>query len=219
MNDLYKYLKNVPAINPNVAVSIAAKDDGVDTSDATVAADKLLEGVIAYGKDGQVVGTIPSRGLSTITPGREMKTIPAGVYLSGVQYIVGDDTLVPENIKKGVQIFGVTGEYEVVTENYLDPKTDEDLAWLNEKLSDTVQWSFPRKAIIGENHLLSFNRAAFTDIEDFKNQFVIECLPSGVPTDLTYKFNVLYNAEDDSLNNIIWVRFVVPSGLIYLTHK
>ena len=28
MNDLYKYLKNIPTINPNVAVSIAAKDDG-----------------------------------------------------------------------------------------------------------------------------------------------------------------------------------------------
>lgn len=111
MNDLYKYLKDIPTMNPNVAVSIAAKDDGVDTSDATVTADDILKDKIAYGKDGKVVGTIPSWGPATITPSDSINRIAAGQYIAGEITIPGSPNLKPENIKAGVEIFGVMGTY------------------------------------------------------------------------------------------------------------
>lgn len=43
--------------------TIAGGGDDIDTSDATVTADKLLKGVIAYGADGKVTGNI-----ETVTP-------------------------------------------------------------------------------------------------------------------------------------------------------
>ena len=47
----------------------------------------------------------------TITPGTNDKTIAAGLYLTGTQTIKGDANLVAGNIKSGVTIFGVSGEY------------------------------------------------------------------------------------------------------------
>jgi hypothetical protein len=48
----------------------------------------------------------------TITPGTSNKTITSGKYLTGTQTIVGDADLIPANIKKGVNIFGVNGTCE-----------------------------------------------------------------------------------------------------------
>lgn len=49
---------------------------------------------------------------ATITPGTTKKTaVPIGRYTTGTVYVAGDDNLVPENIKAGVTIFGVTGTY------------------------------------------------------------------------------------------------------------
>lgn len=49
---------------------------------------------------------------TTYTPTTSNQTIAAGTYCSGVQTIKGDVNLKSENIKSGVNIFGVTGKYE-----------------------------------------------------------------------------------------------------------
>lgn len=73
---------------------------------------QILSGYQAINEDGEVLtGTIASRGAQTITPGTSNQTIAAGQYLSGTQTIVGDSDLVAGNIKSGVNIFGVTGNY------------------------------------------------------------------------------------------------------------
>lgn len=75
-------------------------------------AAQILSGYEAINADGEaMVGTIPSQGAQTITPGTSAKTIAAGRYLSGAQTIAGDADLVPANIKSGVNIFGVSGSY------------------------------------------------------------------------------------------------------------
>ena len=49
----------------------------------------------------------------TITPSVNAQTIVPGTYITGFPLLIeGDANLVPENIKKDVSIFGVTGEYE-----------------------------------------------------------------------------------------------------------
>ena len=82
---------------------------GVDTSDATATAAQILLGKTAYVNGVKITGTIPSQAAQNITPGNRNKTISAGRYLSGNQTIVGSANLVAENIKSGVNIFGVVG--------------------------------------------------------------------------------------------------------------
>lgn len=80
--------------------------------DANVTGSKMLSGTVAYKSAGKVTGTIQSQAAQTITPGTADKTIASGKYLSGAQTIKGDANLLPENIKNGISIFGVTGTYE-----------------------------------------------------------------------------------------------------------
>ena len=86
-------------------------EPGSDTSDATATASQILAPYTAYVASGKVTGTMPSQGAQVITPGTTQQTINGGVYLTGTQTIQGDAGLVPENIKSGITIFGVTGEY------------------------------------------------------------------------------------------------------------
>ena len=95
-----------------MAELVAAITTGVDTSDATAAANKILSGYTAYVNGSKVTGTIASQGAQTITPGTSDKTIASGKYLSGTQTIKGDANLKAENIAKGVSIFNVTGTLE-----------------------------------------------------------------------------------------------------------
>ena len=81
------------------------------TSDATAAAGHILSGKTAYVNGNKVTGTIASKAAATYTPGTSNQIIAAGQYLSGAQTIAGDADLVAGNIKKGVNIFGVTGTF------------------------------------------------------------------------------------------------------------
>lgn len=56
------------------------------------------------------VGT--AKAAAIITPGTSDQSIAAGTYLSGKQTIKGDANLLPENIKKDVEIFGVVGTHD-----------------------------------------------------------------------------------------------------------
>ena len=84
----------------------------INTPDVDVTAAKMLDGTVACGQSGKVIGTISKKASATITPGTADQTISSGQYLSGAQTIKGDENLVAENIKSGVSIFGVTGTLE-----------------------------------------------------------------------------------------------------------
>ena len=84
---------------------------GTYTSDGTLAANKMLSGVIGYSKGTKYTGSIASQAAKSITPGTSNQTVSSGVYLSGNITVLGSSNLVASNIKSGVNIFGVTGSY------------------------------------------------------------------------------------------------------------
>nr|DAV29235.1 MAG TPA: tail protein [Bacteriophage sp.] len=61
---------------------------------------------------GYVDQALTVKGAATYTPGRSNQVIGANQWLSGAQTILGDPNLKPENIKKGVPIFGNMGTHE-----------------------------------------------------------------------------------------------------------
>ena len=62
--------------------------------------------------NGKVTQRVKTKGAQTFTPGRSNQSISANQWLSGAQTIMGDPNLKPENIKKGVTIFGNKGTHE-----------------------------------------------------------------------------------------------------------
>lgn len=58
---------------------------------------------------GKVTQSVTTKSAATITPSTTNQTIPSDVYLTGIQTILGDADLIPDNIKNGVNIFGVVG--------------------------------------------------------------------------------------------------------------
>ena len=62
---------------------------------------------------GKVTQSIPVQGGSTIIPGTTNKTaVAAGRYINGNVIVAGSSNLIASCIKKGVNIFGVTGTFE-----------------------------------------------------------------------------------------------------------
>lgn len=86
---------------PTISVSAT----GLITATATQTAGY----VVAGSKSGTQQMTV--QGAQTITPTTTNQTIAANRYLTGVQTIAGDADLIAENIKAGVDIFGVAGTF------------------------------------------------------------------------------------------------------------
>ena len=112
-------------------------ESGIDTSDATATSAEIREGYTAYVNGIKVTGTIPDCGARTYIPTTEDQHLESGCYISGVQTIKGDANLISDNIKAGIEIFGVAGN-----PNVIDTTVDEvNTASTNSMLKDNIAFN------------------------------------------------------------------------------
>ena len=82
----------------------------IEASGDAVAADVLAGKTFSKAGGAGIAGSMTDNGAVTLTPGTASQAILAG-YHNGSGTVVGDTDLTAGNIKNGVAIFGVTGEY------------------------------------------------------------------------------------------------------------
>lgn len=115
--------KDVATGSATAPASISGSSATVSTGTNTLTLSKTVSvtpsvsaGYVASGTAGNssvsLTAAVTTKAAATITPGTTNQTIAAGTYLTGVQTIAGDADLVAGNIKKNVNIFGVTGTFE-----------------------------------------------------------------------------------------------------------
>lgn len=95
--------------------SLQSKTVSPSESAQTIKADNGYDGlsqVTVNAISRTYVGSgVTKKSAATYTPTTSSQTIAASQYLNGAQTIKGDANLVAGNIKSGVSIFGVTGNY------------------------------------------------------------------------------------------------------------
>ena len=103
--------------NPSITVSSSGLITATNSKTQNVT-PSVSAGYVSSGTAGTITvsgsntSQLTTQAAQTITPGTTNQTIASGKYLTGTQTILGDADLVAGNIKKDVEIFGVTGTYE-----------------------------------------------------------------------------------------------------------
>ena len=87
--------------------SLQSKTVSPSTTAQTITPDSGYDGLSEVTVD----AISPTKGAQTYTPTTANQTISSGRWLTGAQTIKGDANLVASNIKSGVSIFGVSGNY------------------------------------------------------------------------------------------------------------
>ena len=113
-----------PTISVNSSGLITATTSATKSVTPTVSAGYVSSGTAGtITVSGSATSQLTTKAAATITPGTTSQTIASGTYLTGTQTIAGDADLIADNIKKDVEIFGVTGTFEGASEPNLTAKT------------------------------------------------------------------------------------------------
>ncbi|MNJ46322.1 Phage tail fiber repeat protein [compost metagenome] len=103
----------VQASTSDTWAQLISKMASVIRATGNATAGDLLAGKTASNASGPFTGSMPNRGAGgTVTPGTANQTKLAGYYSDPIT-ILGDADLVPENIRSGVNIFGIVGALPV----------------------------------------------------------------------------------------------------------
>ncbi len=102
---------------------------------------------------------LPVQAGKTVTPGvSDQEAVGAGKYTTGAVIVAGDQNLLPENIRNGVTIFGVTGTYAsdatATSANILEGKT----AYVSTgKVTGVAKAAFDGESLIIPEGLVNMN--------------------------------------------------------------
>ena len=151
--------KNLIASNIKKDVEIfnikGTYDSGVITADATASADEILSGETAYVNGEKITGTMPKLGNQTITPSTQDQRIGQGYLTSALIY--GDSNLVADNIREGVEIFGVEGNFKPGID------TSDATATANDIMLNKIAYTYDGR-VVGKHECLDTSDAtASTD--------------------------------------------------------
>ncbi|APM40536.1 hypothetical protein [Clostridium kluyveri] len=123
---------------------VAGKTSVVDTADATGVAGDVLSTKTVYINGVKTTGTMPNRGVVTLTPGTTDQTISNG-YHNGSGIVKGDANLKPENIREDVGMFGKIGTlkpYELTAGDsnvlFLDSQQYNTTSYTRVKVGKTI---------------------------------------------------------------------------------
>ena len=111
-----KLLKGATAHDKSGEIIEGACTFDSDTSDATVSVSEILDGKTAYARGTKHTGTMPNNGAVSgkISDKDESYSVPLGFH-DGSGKVEIDEVekakLTPENIKAGITVLGVLGEY------------------------------------------------------------------------------------------------------------
>lgn len=111
-----KLTQGITAHDKTGAVITGTSTKDSDTSDATAAVAEILVGKTAYARGAKLTGTMPDNGgmAGSITAKAQEVSVLMGFHDGSGKVSIAtseQEKLIPANIKQGITVLGVSGEY------------------------------------------------------------------------------------------------------------
>lgn len=195
--------------------SITVSSGGLITASATQSAGYVASGTKSATKQ------LTTQAGKTVTPGRTQQTaVASGRYTTGTVYVAGDADLKAANIKKGVNIFGVTGTLEAMPTFQLytfpdyDRITSKSISYSFAAPTGSTLYGFTVCRMSG--NLNTYDLLSITGMRFSQDEWLVVCSLVGyrdIPISDIY-YNRGFGPDFDSIVQFSGTQFTVSlSGL------